>query len=142
MLATARRSIAQSRLEGRIAIAQADATLLDPQALFGVATFDRIFISYALSMIPAWKEALARACDCLDAGRLAAHRRFRRPGRASRAVPAWRSRAGWRCSPSIPCLTLEAELTQFAAARDMRCRFGARFRGYAFLAALETGAAG
>lgn len=30
----------------------------DPQALFGRGTFDRVFISYALSMIPDWEAAL------------------------------------------------------------------------------------
>ena len=33
---------------------------------------------------------------------------------------------------------VQAELTQFSAARDMRCRFSARFRRYAFLATLEA----
>jgi S-adenosylmethionine-diacylgycerolhomoserine-N-methlytransferase len=141
MLATAHRSVAQSQLEGRIALAQADATLLDPRKLFGVATFDRIFISYALSMIPEWKEALARACDCLTPGGSLHIVDF--GDQAGLPAPFRRALARWLALFSVhPCLTLEAELTQFSAARDMRCRFRARFRGYAFLAALEAGAAG
>ncbi len=34
---------------------------LSSQALFGVAHFDRVFISYALSMIPPWREAVVQA---------------------------------------------------------------------------------
>jgi S-adenosylmethionine-diacylgycerolhomoserine-N-methlytransferase len=141
MLATARRSIAQSQLQGRVALAQADATLLDPRELFGVATFDRIFISYALSMIPEWKEALARACDCLTPGGSLHIVDF--GDQAGLPAPFRRALVCWLALFSVhPCLTLEAELTQFSAARDLRCRFSARFRGYAFLAALEAGAAG
>jgi S-adenosylmethionine-diacylgycerolhomoserine-N-methlytransferase len=139
MLATARGSIAAARLENRVAIAQADATTLDPRSLFGVATFDRIFISYALSMIPAWKEALARAHACLAEGGTLHIVDF--GDQAGLPAPFRSALARWLALFSVhPCLTLEAELTQFAAARNMRCRFTARFRGYAFLAALEAGA--
>lgn len=61
MLATARASVEREGLTGKIALAQADATSFDPAALFGVAAFDRIFISYALSMIPVWREVLTQA---------------------------------------------------------------------------------
>ena len=141
MLATARRSISQAQLQGRVALAQADATLLDPQALFGVTTFDRIFISYALSMIPEWKEALARACGCLTPGGSLHIVDF--GDQAGLPAPFRRALARWLALFSVhPCLTLEAELTAFSAARDMRCRFSARYRRYAFLATLEAGAVG
>jgi S-adenosylmethionine-diacylgycerolhomoserine-N-methlytransferase len=61
MLATARDN---SRGRG-IAYAKADAADFDPKALFGEASFDRIFISYALSMIPSWQAALASAVRML-----------------------------------------------------------------------------
>ena len=51
-----------------ITYARADAADFDPQALFGVARFDRIFISYALSMIPSWQSVLAEAGRRLAAG--------------------------------------------------------------------------
>ena len=38
------------------------------QALFGVAHFDRVFISYALSMIPPWRQALPAAFAALAPG--------------------------------------------------------------------------
>lgn len=64
MLATAR---AQSQGQD-IAYAKADAADFDPKALFGEASFDRIFISYALSMIPAWQAVLASADRLLAPG--------------------------------------------------------------------------
>lgn len=48
-----------------IAYARADAADFDPHALFDVASFDRIFISYALSMIPSWQAVLASAAGML-----------------------------------------------------------------------------
>ena len=65
MLATARANVARARLSGRIALAQGDAAAFDPAALFGRAAFDRVVISYALSMIPAWRAAIAAALAAL-----------------------------------------------------------------------------
>src|SRR5262245_55139903 len=48
-----------------IAYAKADAADFDPHGLFGVKSFDRIFISYALSMIPSWQVVLASAAGML-----------------------------------------------------------------------------
>ena len=61
MLISARKAIAQNNLEKRVHIALGDATDFDPQVLFGIARFDRVFFSYTLSMIPHWREALAEA---------------------------------------------------------------------------------
>ena len=58
-----------------------------PRTLFGRAGFDRVFISYALSMIPDWEKTIAAALAALDAGRLAAHRRFRPAGTPAALVP-------------------------------------------------------
>src|ERR1700761_2812624 len=70
MLATAAASIARAGLTSRITLAQADATAFDTQGLFGCASFERVMISYALSMIPPWREALAQALDVLAPGGL------------------------------------------------------------------------
>ncbi len=61
MLATAGASVARAGLASRITLAQADATSFDPEPLFGIPAFDRVVVSYALSMIPAWREALRHA---------------------------------------------------------------------------------
>jgi S-adenosylmethionine-diacylgycerolhomoserine-N-methlytransferase len=66
MLKTARASIARSSFRDIIQIAQADATTFSPEPLFDISAADRIFISYALSMIPAWEAVLDRAVSQLS----------------------------------------------------------------------------
>ncbi|WP_162653133.1 class I SAM-dependent methyltransferase [Lentilitoribacter sp. Alg239-R112] len=61
MLKSADKLIKQNELQDQIKIANADATDFNPQELFGVTKFDRIFISYSLSMMPYWKEAVDQA---------------------------------------------------------------------------------
>jgi len=68
MLATARESVARAGLEGRITLAQGDATDFDARALFGVAAFERVFFSYSLSMIPDWRGALAQGAAATAPG--------------------------------------------------------------------------
>lgn len=135
MLDSARRSIVRAGLERRIVTARADATSFDPMQLFGVRSFDRIFVSYALSMIPHWQAALAGACECLADG-------------GSLHIVDFGDQAGlpaafrlvldrWLALFSVhPCPTLEADLVEFAATHEMSCRFERRFRGYAFYAVL------
>ena len=68
MLATARQSVARAGLADRIILRQADATAFDPHALFGQAGFDRIVISYALSMILPWQAVVEEALRRLSPG--------------------------------------------------------------------------
>ncbi len=67
MLKTARVAINRSGYQKTISLAQADATTFSPADLFGLATIDRIFISYALSMIPPWQAVVDRAVSQLSA---------------------------------------------------------------------------
>ena len=60
MLTTARAKVAAAGFADRIILKQADATNFDPAALFGHASFDRVFFSYTLSMIPDWQAAIAQ----------------------------------------------------------------------------------
>ncbi len=62
MLKHALRHVSGARL------ARADATHFDAQALFGQRQFDRVFISYSLSMIPGWEQALDQAARCVSPG--------------------------------------------------------------------------
>jgi S-adenosylmethionine-diacylgycerolhomoserine-N-methlytransferase len=138
MLATARGHVAAAGLAGRIALAKADATAFDPQALFGVAAFDCVLVSYALSMIPPWERAAAEAATKLapggalhvvdfgDQGEL--------PGVLRAGLRAWLARFS-----VTPRLTLEAELGRLAAARGLKLEFHPLYRRYAFLAALKAG---
>ncbi len=137
MLATARAHVAAAGLAGRIALARGDATSFDPTALFGVAAFDRVFISYALSMIPQWQRALAEAAarvapggalhvvDFGDQGGL--------PGVFRAALQAWLARF-----EVTPRLLLEAELRNLAAARGLKLDFRPLYLRYAFLATLKA----
>lgn len=61
-------SVARNRLGTNCTLARGDATDFDAAALFGRATFDRVVISYALSMIPQWRETLTHAASLLAPG--------------------------------------------------------------------------
>ncbi|MEQ1673378.1 MAG: class I SAM-dependent methyltransferase, partial [Hyphomicrobium sp.] len=93
MLTTARAKVAGSGLAHRVTVAQGDATDFNLQPLFGVSSADRIFISYALSMIPDWPDAITRGVESLSpAGEL--HivdfgRMDRMPGPAKWALRRW-----------------------------------------------------
>ena len=65
MLETAAKRVAAAGLAGRIRLAQDDATAFDTLAIFGIEQFDRIFVSYALSMIPGWQDVLEGAIGAL-----------------------------------------------------------------------------
>jgi S-adenosylmethionine-diacylgycerolhomoserine-N-methlytransferase len=58
MLDRARGAIARAGLGSQITLACGDATAFDPQQMFGTGEFERIFISYTLSMIPDWQRSL------------------------------------------------------------------------------------
>lgn len=60
--------VAHNRLGPRVGLAAGDACHFDAQALLGCATFDRVVISFALSMIPEWEAALAQAMALLPPG--------------------------------------------------------------------------
>lgn len=63
MLRSARRT-----LGGAVVLAEADACVFDPVECFGVEAFDRIVLSYSLSMIPEWERALRHAVGRLAPG--------------------------------------------------------------------------
>lgn len=68
MLETARKSVAKQGLAGKVSLAQGDAGNFDTRALFGLEKVDRIFMSYTLSMIPPWQEAIERGAASLAPG--------------------------------------------------------------------------
>jgi S-adenosylmethionine-diacylgycerolhomoserine-N-methlytransferase len=68
MLERAGTSVALAGLQGRIRLAHADAVGFDPLKVFGRPAFDRIFISYAVSMIPGWRAVMADAFRSLAPG--------------------------------------------------------------------------
>ena len=68
MLETALRSLMRAGVGRRVTTAVADATDFAPSRSFGVAAFDRVFISYTLSMIPDWRAALDCAAAAVGPG--------------------------------------------------------------------------
>lgn len=68
MLMAAQAAIDGAGLNDRVRLARADAANLDPQSLFGQADYDRIFISYAVSMIPQWQRVMEAAVAGLSPG--------------------------------------------------------------------------
>jgi len=61
MLATARISISRAGFGDRVSVAEGDAANFSGEQLFNTPAFDRVVISYALSMIPPWRCALDQA---------------------------------------------------------------------------------
>jgi S-adenosylmethionine-diacylgycerolhomoserine-N-methlytransferase len=68
MLTSAIDKIDSAGLASRLRVGHGDAAVFDPVRLFGRQTFERIFISYTLSMIPRWEAALDRAIAMLAPG--------------------------------------------------------------------------
>lgn len=67
MLASARSAARRAGIAGRMRTACGDAETFDATIKFGVAGFDRVFLSYTLSMIPGWRNALAMAVAQVNA---------------------------------------------------------------------------
>jgi S-adenosylmethionine-diacylgycerolhomoserine-N-methlytransferase len=133
MLASAAASLARAGLSARVALGRADATAFDPEALFGCARFERVMISYALSMIPPWREALAQALDVLSPGGSLHVVDFGDcaglPGPFRSGLRRWL--AAFDVTPRDD---LAAALKALSAKRGLTCEVEPRFRGYAVLA--------
>src|ERR1700735_759725 len=133
MLTTAAASTARRGRASRISFAQADATAFDPQRLFGCANFDRVMISYALSMIPLWREALGHALDVVAPGGSLHVVDFGDCAGLPRPFKAGLRR--WLAAFDVtPRDNFCASLTALTAERGMVCEIESRFRGYAILA--------
>jgi S-adenosylmethionine-diacylgycerolhomoserine-N-methlytransferase len=139
MLATAAASTARAGLTSRVALAQADATALDPRGIFGCANFERVMISYALSMIPPWREALAQALDVVAPGGSLQIVDFGDCAGLSRPFKAGLRR--WLAAFDVtPRDDLSDALATLAAERGMTCEIENWFRGYAVLAVARRAA--
>ncbi|MFC5585612.1 class I SAM-dependent methyltransferase [Nitratireductor kimnyeongensis] len=134
MLSTARRRMERENIDARLA--EADASSFDAEALFGQARFERVFISYALSMIPPWRETIAAGLDCVAPGGSLHIVDF---GRQER-LPGW-FRSGLRrwllAFHVIPRDSLREALESECEKRGASLRFDSSFRGYAVRAIVE-----
>ncbi|MCD7110745.1 class I SAM-dependent methyltransferase [Rhizobium sp. DKSPLA3] len=123
---------AQKALAGSDAtLRTADATDFDAGA-FGVEGFDRIVISYALSMIPDWEKAIDRALDALAPGGALHIADFGQqeglPPIARRLLAAWLTR--FHVTPRAQLMAVVAAKAQ---ARGMISETRSIGRGYAWL---------
>ncbi len=136
MLTSAITTIARAGLASQIRVAHADATRFDPQPLFGVARFERIFVSYSLSMIPDWQAVIDRAIALLAPRRRTAHRRLRRPATIAGHVPHLLRR--WLALFHVtPRDELEAALRTRTQAAKASLTFERPYRDYAQYAVLR-----
>jgi S-adenosylmethionine-diacylgycerolhomoserine-N-methlytransferase len=130
MLATATSAVARAGLASRIRVAEGDATTFDPDALFGTNQFDRVFISYSLSMIPPWQSVIDKAMAHLAPGGELLIVDF---GGQER-LPAVFRRLLWRWLQLFhvsPRPDLESVLKARAAAAGATMTFARPYRGYA-----------
>jgi S-adenosylmethionine-diacylgycerolhomoserine-N-methlytransferase len=116
MLTSAIEAIERAGLESRVRVAHADATAFHPNLVFGQQRFERIMISYSLSMIPGWQGVLDVALSLLTRGGRLAIVDF---GRQERLPATFRAllRAWLALFHVKPADSLEAELAS-RAARD------------------------
>lgn len=136
MLDTARSSIARAGLSDRIRVTTGDATRFSPAELFGIARADRVFISYALSMIPPWREALQEAWGAVAPGGSLHIADFGQqselPGWFRTGLRAWLGRFSVEPRPD-----LESEMAALASRAGARLDFERLRRDYAWLAVLR-----
>lgn len=135
MLDTARANVAKAGLSQRITLAAGDASAFSSQALFGVPAFERVYISYAVSMIPPWQPALVQSYEAVIAGGSLHVVDFGQQAQ----LPRW-FRAGlhgWLAKFSVePRAGLEAELSGLAKAKGGALTFQHLYRDYAQLGVL------
>lgn len=135
MLETAAGAVMKAGLGHRIRLAQADATSFSAPHLYRQAGFDRVFISYTLSMIPDWQAALEQAVLALNpSGEL----HIVDFGQQVR-LPAWFRRAlfAWLARFSVyPDNRLEQTLASVASRHGLRLTVTHPWRGYAIRAVL------
>jgi S-adenosylmethionine-diacylgycerolhomoserine-N-methlytransferase len=133
MLETARANVARAGLQHRVTFAAADATNFDPQALFGLSSFDRIFQSYTLSMIPDWRGAVREAMRHIGTGGGTGGELHIVDFGQQEALPGpWRKLLlVWLAQFHVtPRATLMQDVA--AAAGDRAVTFSALYRGYAW----------
>lgn len=138
MLKSAEAKLRSEGLAGRCTLACADATDFDARQLFGRESFDRIFASYTLSMIPGWDRALETAVALLaprgelhvvDFGQQHGLPRWFRT-----TLHAWLAR--FHVTPRARLFLVCEEL---AARHGLSCEVQRLYRDYARMAVLRRG---
>ena len=135
MLTSAISAVSRRGLTDRIRVAHGDATAFNPEALFKVAAFDHVMISYSLSMIPDWRRVLQTAANRIKPGGqlhiVDFGRQERLPGIVRTLLLRWL--ALFHVTPRDD---LERELSEMARTSGAGLAFERPFRGYAQYAVL------
>jgi S-adenosylmethionine-diacylgycerolhomoserine-N-methlytransferase len=120
---------ARSRLGHRARLALADASAFDATTVLGTGLFDRVVISFALSMIPCWRETVAHAAQLLAPGGslhiVDFHDAAGLPAPLRRALERWLTR--FHVTPRIELMAVCQEL---AARAGLSCRVETGAFGY------------
>ncbi|TIN26983.1 MAG: class I SAM-dependent methyltransferase [Mesorhizobium sp.] len=136
MLETAGKSIDREGLSSRIVLARGDATDFDADALYGIERFDRVFVSYSLSMIPGWEKTVAAALAALSPnGSLHIVDFGQQEG-----LPGWFRTLlrGWLKKFHVaPRESLREVLESESRRTGASFRFRTLYRGYAWLAVIK-----
>ena len=137
MLATAAHKVGRAGLASRIQLARANATDFDPERIFGVPQFSRIFLSFSLSMIDERRVVIETALSRLASGGELHILDF---GGQER-LPHW-FRAGlrrWLARFHVtPCDDLEHDLHHIARRVGAQATVERPYRGYAQYAVVDT----
>ena len=136
MLKTARSNIEKAGLSDRIELGQGDATNFSSEEIFGVPTFDRAFISYALSMIPDWQGTIRHSATLIGAGG-ALHvvdfgQQERMPGWFRSMLFAWLDKFHVE-----PRADMGDVLREVAGGQAAEAAYDSIYRGYAVLGSLK-----
>ena len=136
MLATAQASIARKGFQPRITVAQGDATAFDLEQLFQLRGADRVFISYALSMIPDWPAAIERAIEAVNSGGALHIVDFGRM-ETMPAVQRWALRRWLKHYHVTPRVDLKRVLQTLSHRHGLSIRFDETPKGYSAYAVLR-----
>jgi S-adenosylmethionine-diacylgycerolhomoserine-N-methlytransferase len=130
MLKTAQANVERAGMLDRINLAYGDATDFDAGLLFGVRRFDRVFVSYSLSMIPGWERVIDTGLALLARGGSLHVVDFgeqqRLPGWSRRAFRAWLAKFNVTPRHELEFVMRDAAIRNFG-----QIRFESLYRDYA-----------
>lgn len=136
MLKSANSNLQKAGLHDKVHLAQGDATDFDANALWGVQKFDRILLSYSVSMIPPWEATIEHAVHQLKPGGELWIVDFGDQAK----LPKWFKSAlyGWLRKFHVqPRQDLEAIARKAARNINGTAEFGTLYRGYAQFAVIK-----
>lgn len=135
MLTSSLAAISRHDLTSQVRVAHGDAANFDPQFSFAIPSFDRVMISYSLSMITDWERVLDAALRHLNPGGqlhvVDFGRQERLPGVVRSLLLHW-----LKLFDVTPRDNLDQVMSAVAKSCDGDLKFERRFRGYAQYAVL------